>query len=394
MRRVAALLLAAVMLLVMSGCSTLFDKTYYAAEPYEAATETADTEDAADSISSYAALRRAVSRLVAEHAESAELQFQNYEGNISQDISTACWEVKSSTALGAFAVDYISYDLSRIVSYYQAKIYITYKRSAYQMEAIESMENMQAMAARLDAALRAGETYLALEITAASVTAEAVRESVERAYYADPLASPVLPRTDVGVYPESGVSHVVEITMDYGVDGETLSGRRAELSAAVEELLSAAEQETDRETEDGASEEPAVLSEAERLGALCALLEERCAYDADGGTTAWDALCGGSASSEGLAMAMLALCRAQDIECTVVSGRMDNEPHMWNIVSVDGAYYHVDVSDPEAFLAGDEELWGVYWWDTSEYPACPAPYVAAEEASGEATDEPAEEPEI
>ena len=55
-----------------------------------------------------------------------------------------------------------------------------------------------------------------------------------------------------------------------------------------------------------------------------------------------------------------------------VFGRLDGETYVWNIVTLGDEAYHVDVSaGDKAFLKGDEALWGVYWWDTSEYPVCP-----------------------
>ncbi len=392
MKRLLTLLLAAALLLSAVGCAAIFDREYYSAESYEAPSDTAETEeDTADSITNYAALRRAISRLVSEHAESAQLQFQNYDGSIRQDISTACWEVKSSTALGAFAVDYISYDLSRIVSYYQAEIYITYKRSAYQVSALELVDTMAALQNRLNEALRAGHTYLVLEMNTASVTVDTVRADLQRAYYADPLACPVLPAVEMGLYPESGVNHILEITLDYGMDSESLAQRREELGLALDVMLDAVfppPEDTAEEEPDATPAEETEAASAEQVEALCAYLAAHCEMDESAGGTAWDALAEQAASSEGIAMALAAGCQAMGVECAVVVGRRNNEPHAWNIVTLGGASYHADASrfseTAEILLAGDDTLLADgYWWDNSEYPACPMAYGAetAEEAS-------------
>ena len=78
----------------------------------------------------------------------------------------------------------------------------------------------------------------------------------------------------------------------------------------------------------------------------------------------------------------------------MAAGRLDGDDHFWNIVSLDGVSYHVDVAGGgrEVFLAGDGSLWGTYWWDTSEYPACPEDYAPPEPEPAE-EDEPEEEPE-
>ena len=365
MRRALCLFLALAALLALCGCASLFEREDYLVEDYELPGESLpEEEDSADTISNYAGLRRAIVRLVSEHAESAILQFQNYEGSIQQDISTACWEVKSSTALGAFAVDYISYDLSRIVSYYQAEIHITYKRAAYQVEAVERVSGRSALETRLDEALRNGETYLALEYNIAAVSTDVVRAAVEDAYYADPLACPVLPEAEIGVFPESGVSHILEITLDYGLEREELGSRREELTAAVEAVLA-----------DTSDEEAA---HSELLAGLCDRLADM--FVTGGGSTAWDALVQGTADSEGAAMAFAACAQSLGYDCIIVSGRLDGEPHCWNIIRVGAGTYHLDIStwhaeEQPVFLFDDEAMIsGGYWWDTGEYPVCADPY--------------------
>lgn len=374
MKRILSGLLVLTMVLTMAGCASLFDKEYTLVREYEAeaAEPQGETVNApVSSITNYNSLKQAILQLVSEREESAELQFQNYDGSISQDISTACWEVKSSTALGAFAVDYISYDLSRIVSFYQAEIHITYKRSADQIAAVESVINMTDLTGRLEEALRQNKTYLALELSLASATADTVRDEVEQIFSRDPLVCPVLPSVDVGIYPESGVSRIMEITLNYNIDGETLARMRQELSQAVQTM------EAEISPAQGWTVD--TYSARDRVYDLCQYVMERSHLDETAGSTAWDALVGGTANSEGLAMALMAGCQAMGVDCILVQGRLDGEDHAWNMVTVDGLTYHVDVSnwgagEESVFLVGDEALLGSYWWDTGLYPACAQSY--------------------
>lgn len=381
MKRNLCLLLVLAMMLTVTGCAALFDTEYSVTELYAAETVVSEeTENAAvGSISNYASLKRAIEYLVSQHTESAELQFQNYEGSISQDISAACWEVKSSTAVGAFAVDYMSYDLSRIVSFYQAELFITYKRSADQMAVMETVPNYTAFTDKLGQAIREHRTYLVLETGIASITADTVRREVQEAYYADPLACPVMPTVEVAIFPESGVSRIFEITLSYGADGQTLTAMGEELALAVESMT--------RETapEDWTEE---TFLPRDRADALCGYVEENCILDHGGGATAWDALVGGRANSEGLAMAYVAGCQALGLDCAIVQGRLDGEDHAWNLVTIGDMTYHVDVSSGDVFLADDEILLSEgYWWDTSLYPACTMTY--EESVAANASEEPA-----
>ncbi len=389
MRRILALLLTAVLLLLAAGCSHLFDREVYEEEPFESAPEAVEAEDPGDGmISNYAALRRAISRLVSERAESAILQFQDYDGSLSGDISAACWEVKSSTPLGAFAVDYISYDLSRIVSYTQAEIHITYKRSESQMAALEAVGASSALRTRLDEALRQGESYLVLSLTAAGLTSDTVREAVERTYYADPAACPVLPAAQAALYPDTGVSRIAEITLDYGLDDETLRLRREELDAALADLIAAVSAEEPAEADPRSEEERAV----ERVRALCTYIASVCVWDESAGSTAWDALTQGAASGEGMALALLAGCKALDVDAGLIFGRLDGEPHVWNTVRIGGETYHTDVSrwsegEDAVFLVGDETIRERYWWDTAGTGTSALAYGASGEPSEEGSAE-------
>ena len=369
MKRTLCLLFLSAMILTMTGCAALFDTEYSVTEPYQAesvSVEETGENAAVGSISNYASLKRAIEYLVSQHVESAELQFQNYDGSISQDISTACWEVKSSSAIGAFAVDYMSYDLSRIVSVYQAELYITYKRSADQMSALETVPNFTVFTDKLDQAIRENRTYLVLETGIASITADIVREKVREAYYADPLACPVMPAAEVAIFPESGVSRIFEITLSYGADGQTLAAMGEALGTAVEEMV--------LETAPAGWTEETFLPR-DRAEALYAYVRNNCLWDAAVGSTAWDALVNGRADSEGVAMAYMAGCQALGLDCTVVPGRLNGEDHVWNLVTIGSMTYHVDVTNGAVFLADDEMLLSAgYWWDTSLYPACAMTY--------------------
>ena len=106
------------------------------------------------------------------------------------------------------------------------------------------------------------------------------------------------------------------------------------------------------------------------------VIMESCRSDAEAGNTFWDAVHLGKANSEGMALAFKALCDKVGVECLVVSGRLDRAEHYWNIITVDGASYHVDVSAAAelglagTFLISDSDMWGHYWWDNERYPQC------------------------
>jgi transglutaminase/protease-like cytokinesis protein 3 len=82
---------------------------------------------------------------------------------------------------------------------------------------------------------------------------------------------------------------------------------------------------------------------------------------------------------EGYAMAYKALCDELGLECYVVQGTYNARPHAWNIVGIDGSYYHVDVAMCDvngmstAFLKKDSDMKKKYTWDASKYKVCDGP---------------------
>ena len=69
------------------------------------------------------------------------------------------------------------------------------------------------------------------------------------------------------------------------------------------------------------------------------------------------------------------LCRQLGVDCRIVYGQRSWQDHCWNIVRVNGEYYHVDAGLTDAsvennFLKPDQSFWENYRWDVASYPAC------------------------
>lgn len=95
----------------------------------------------------------------------------------------------------------------------------------------------------------------------------------------------------------------------------------------------------------------------------------------------------GTAVCEGYAKTMKLLCDLSGLECMLVVGETinssSNEGHAWNIVRIDGEYYHVDVTydDPispdgsdiltyQYFNLADNEMALYNSWNRASYPIC------------------------
>jgi hypothetical protein len=93
----------------------------------------------------------------------------------------------------------------------------------------------------------------------------------------------------------------------------------------------------------------------------------------------------GKAVCEGYSEAMKLLCDLAGVECMIIEGESIETAigHAWNIIKIDGEYYHLDVTNDDAITGnGMEVLTYIYFnltdsemmkfnkWDTSLYPQC------------------------
>lgn len=362
MRRAALAILALAMALSLTGCSSIFDRSYFSSSAYDP--PAGQTQyDGATEVSTYLQLTLAINNLVSEHGDSLLLHFTNYNGEIAEDMAAACREVSTGTALGAYAVDYISYDLDRIVAYYEAEVYVYYKRTAEELDSIVSVDTGEGLYDAICNTLASMETSLVAMVGASDVTETAVLDYIDEAFFSNPLACVERPDAVVNVYTGSGFQRIVEIYLDYGATAGALNSQRGVIENGVERLLSAATSESDA---------------YRALQCLTALTRE-CVYSESAPSTLWSAIMAGESDSEGMALAYKVLCDAAGIDCMVVEGRFDREEHYWCIITVDGASYHVDPSRTRemgygsTFLISDAQMWGSYWWDNEDYPECAGP---------------------
>lgn len=384
MKKAIILLLAATVLLTLCGCGSLFEREYYYETPYSGGIE--PRSDQATEVRNYSMLKTVLTSMIVSHIEKSEVRFINYNGSPSEDLAAACFEVKSEHPLGAYAVESLSYDTSYVVSYYMANIYIGYKRTAEELKSIVYATDKADFDRCLTEASNRYDRKLVIRCYDASVDEAYIHSFLKQHYYDDPVTMVAEPGADVTGYPADGVSPIFDITFHYPLTAQ----RQRPMSLALSgKLAEAAQSMTETEQPKLALECAVYLSEK------CARGSAESAYAG----MAYGALVEGSANSKGYALAYRALCDALGLDCAVVEGSfgaMGGEPHFWNIVTLEGNHYHVDVSafadDPAAaFLRSDDALWGAYLWDTAAYPPCGGPLTYAEVAGIPEGEEPGED---
>lgn len=361
-KRFTAAILSAALAFSLAGCGSIFDKEYVSVENYipPAQEKTAETEKV--TVRNFSALKKAILEMVYQGDGVGSLSFDpNYDGDPLKDIEEACWQVRTQDALCAYCVVNISYEISKIVTYYEASIEVDYAASASPVSQIIRLPYAFSVEEILKDAMDNNQNRVVILINASSYSRDKMEKLVTDVYRSNPVCSVCEPKTDVFMYSGSSMQRLYEINLDYGLPEDELIRRKSQLK------------NLDVRSNTGAYN----MDTAQEALAICSYLAENCELVEDAGeNTAYAALIKNSANSEGIALAYVEMCHQLGIDCQIVYGQLSWQDHCWNIVCIDGEYYHVDVSAcinygiEQGFLRNDESMWNLYRWDTASYPAC------------------------
>lgn len=171
----------------------------------------------------------------------------------------------------------------------------------------------------------------------------------------------------------------VSLTMEYR---DYVRLRAARHHASVRALLSEEEHAVLMQAEQCAQQvlRPG-MSDMQKLLALHDFLVSHARYDENGGCNVADILCNGAGCCEAYSATLCLLLDIAGIPARFVTGRA-REPHAWNLVQLDGAWYHVDATwdDPVVgdasrqtlshayFCLSDAEISHTHEWNRASYP--------------------------
>ena len=366
------ILLLLLISLFLTGCS-FFDDTYLIESDYTLPDRKESGSRDTVTVTEFADLCEAIRNTVAAGASERTIVFDNaYTGNPTEDLASGCWQVRTGDALCAYCVENIAYEMTQIVSRTEAKLKVSYSSGALPVDEIISMPYATELNDRIAEAISSGRSRLAILINRSILTSESMALRFSEVYRANPGLAPQEPHVSVSLFSGSGSQRLYEITLKNDLSEREFLREKAELDA----IVFPPEEEPD--------EYSIALDAYEYLSACC---------DAFGPPTVYAALVEKDASSEGIALGFVELCRRGGLECMLVDGQKDWEDHCWNIVRIDGKYYHVDLfaGMEKGFLKSDADFWGSYRWTVNEYPVCEVDFFAKEEETDSSTPDPTEE---
>lgn len=346
---------------MLCGCG-FFDYEYVVIEDYAPAVQAESGLEETIKVRNITSLKLAIQTIINNGDTEGKIVFDAaYDGDPVADMSKACWQVRTQDALCAYCVADISYELSKIVTYYEAKLNIGYTDYVDDAANIVQLPYSTGIEMIIRQALEEGDTKLVMLVDHSSYSAEDVVSLVSTVYRRNPATAPKEPDVNINMYSGANMQRLYEVNFIYGMSEHELQQRKMRLKAYAP----------------FENEDLSLMEDAQKaLIAYEYLCDNIIVENESDKSTVYDALIGGSADSEGIALAYIELCRQLELECLIVYGQHDWKDHCWNIVKAGNSFYHVDAgltdsrNPAECFMQSDEAFWETYRWDMSSYPAC------------------------
>ena len=164
-RRIRCGISLALALCLLTGCASLLERTYSTVEPHSSKfweSEAADTLRAEN----YQDIVNDLLILIGQHTETATLRLYNFTDDltVADTLEKATSEIQQETAMGAYAVEYITSSSRAQRGYYEIDVQISYRRTAEQIQAVVNATSTEALYSLLETALDGGRTELAVRI--------------------------------------------------------------------------------------------------------------------------------------------------------------------------------------------------------------------------------------
>lgn len=337
---------------LLCGCAPFGTDNYVAVEPHDEGYEVAIDSNAV-TVSSYLGLKNAITDMVEECVTDGVIRAEGYSGEVTEDIANAVYEVWRGDPLGAFAVDYMTYDCSKIVNYYEIHIHATYRRTA---EEIESVVYASGSAGVKDKLREAMETYEPVFRVQVSDYQELDFDAlVQEVFCENPEFALEIPTVAVASYPESGSQRILEITFTYQTPQDTLLEMQKTASESLDYIIRlygsnndefvSARRYYNRLTRDGIL----YTAQGEEVGLADSI---------------YGVMVENSATSFGYAQTYYLMLRAKDIPCEVIKTDYMGQNHYLCKVSLGGNMFYVDPvrriidKNEDAFLLTEADLAG------------------------------------
>ena len=364
MRRLLICLLS---LLLLSGCSMVQNEILSVSPHVEQPTQASASQTQSITIvSNRDELRGAVLSLITNWVEQGEIWVQDYKGDVQKDLDDAVLYATQEHPDGSYAVDYMQAEFSGDSAQGRISVSSVFRRSAAEIASIVTVADNAAAMELIRTALK--DYSIALTLRIRNYSEADFPQEIRRLCLENPMQYLALPTLTSNIYPKEGAMRILELHFSYPESKEQM---REKLQSVQTTLSSASAYVTSGQTE------------SDRVRRLSRFLTERVKYVAEEeepSMPAYSLLHEKTAHSLSFASVFYAECTSAGLRCRIVEGTRNDKPHYWNLVSIDGLYYHVDLQRSieterlDLQLLYDEDLlFEGYAWDNAAFPSAPKP---------------------
>ena len=340
------LCIASVLAAAYSG-SIAYKREFFSAQPYIPSVAASGVE--VPRAKDYAALRDEIIALTRKGSESGTIHLESYEGDVAQDLRRVCDEVKTATPVGAYAVETIHGDYTRVLTYYDVKINIGYNRGIDEINAIVEINSQDELTDNIRKAISERKESLAVLCMYYTPEILDVHAALKSMKFDLPYTVYGLDKYAMSLFPSEGIHRIIKIDFSY-YEGSDMSREKISLAqSAVDELAAAA---------DGLSGRALVEKICEMISSGVTLIQSSAAENA----LPYSVLINKTGTAEGLAITLNQVLASTGTYSAVIEGELNGKPHFWNKAFVEGGWKYVDLSRG-IILSSQEEMLGYKWED-------------------------------
>lgn len=206
-----ALLLSAA--LPLSGCAALLERSYSEVQPHTSQ-YWEDATASALRAEDYQSLVNGLLMLISKQTDTGLVRLYGYADQAAavHDMDTACAEVTMKDPLGAYLVDYMTYDCTEGTNCYEFTVRLTYQKTQAQLRAMVSATTAAALPDLLRTALSGGKNELVVKIGYMDRSADEIASDISTVMTE---AGKAAGSWTVQYYPDTGSigdTRIVEIT--------------------------------------------------------------------------------------------------------------------------------------------------------------------------------------
>ena len=382
-------LILAVLLLLTTGCSSLYPSEYVSVKEHEAPfayrettslpeTTEQESEESIKTVSRASDIRDAIQELVVNGLESGQFRLKDYAGNVESDMKNMFNTLLSNSPKYTYAMDHFDWNIRNDLSGVLVSVELKLRLTPQELQNIQSRLFPEPAMRDIYKALREQATSFTVQVSGYQETDFNALLDSYILHHPDQIVE--APGISVAVYPpDRGSVRVVELHFVYHTDRDTLARRREDTDSFFKLLYDQINSEQ---------------SAQELVETIYKYLVPGIGYESSENATVYTQVVQKVGSSRTMASVAEYLCNHTGAACEIVIGERDGEPWYWNRILSDGQWRSFDLhaaalsGEPPVLLPASE-MTG-YTWDAEQYPELEAPEPTDSVPSTDETVEPTE----